>query len=151
MDLQKEYFDDNKLGNVSLKQVPPVESAFADTDPNEWVFVRARTATRDAPLYSEGIYRVLKTLSAPPLVDEGVESLTENEVLERMPDGPESRMAVPSIKGEYLTVKEIKPDETEDGHVYPETYGKTTVIPVEYVIETMNYDEVMVELIDETL
>ena len=145
--LQEEFFSDPKLGNHRLTDVG-VSSGFGSDEPEKWVYVRARTSSRDAPLYSEGIYRVLSTTDGDPL-EPGVS--TTDDILDEMPRGPRRRMAVPSPHGEYLSVVEVRPDEQGDGTVEPRTGGQSSVIPVEYVIEPLTYDEVVVELIDERL
>lgn len=146
--LQDEFFDDPKFGNVSASDITVDNSFHSADDPEDWVFVRARTQSRDVMLYNEGIYRVLRCKSASPLTEEPVETVSEEEVLDRMPRQYRENMVVPSPSGGYLSVKEVTASENGDGTISVKTKGRTEKIPVEFVIEILTYDEVVVELLD---
>lgn len=147
--LREEYFSESHLDNHSLEDIGKPD--MTESDPENWVYVRARVSIRSSGLYSESICRVLRRKNAQPLVDDGIERMTVDEVVDEMPRGPREQYALPSIKGGYLSVVEVKPDEQSDGTIIPQTRGRSTTIPVEYVIEPLSYDEVVTELVDETL
>jgi hypothetical protein len=149
-ELYTEYFDESHLDNYSIDDIKKPSTGISSTEPEEWSFVRARTMSRGVGLYSEGLCRVLSVTSGSPLTD-STEVISTDEVLDRMPKGPKERKSVPSLKGDYLTVKEVRPEENEDGTVEPRTKGRTSVIPIEFVIEPLSYDEAISHLIDETL
>lgn len=146
-ELTDEYFDDAALGDYT---VADIETPQGSSDPSDWSYVYARTGTRNSQLFSTGMYRVLSTVRDTPLAQDAVEVVSTDDILDRMPDGPRSRMAVPSLHGQYLTVKEVHPTEHDDGRVEPRTTGRSAVIPIEYVIEPLSYDEVILRLIDRT-
>lgn len=148
--LYEEYFNESHLDNYKMSDIEKPDNGLSSTEPENWSFVHARTMSRGVSLYSEGLYRVLSTTSGKPLTD-STEIINIDEVLDRMPRGPRERKSIPSMKGDYLTVKEVKPRENEDGTVEPYTTGRTSVIPIEFVIEPLSYNEAMTRLIDETL
>lgn len=142
------FFDEPEFGSVSVSDMNVERSWDNSEDPQEWELVRARVQNRDVMLYNEGIYKVYKYESCEPLVEEPVETLTESEILDRMPKNLRDRYVVPSPSGEYITVVEVVSRENEDGTIRLETKGQTRTIPVEFVKERLTYDEVIVELID---
>lgn len=117
--------DETDLGKFSLADI---------ADPNEEdepVTVVARVHDRGSPLYSEGVYEVVRTHEYDPIskqLDTPTTMSAEELADEHMPRKPRRRMAVPSLKGQYLTVKEHQPDR--------DSVGRTSMIPVEYVIST---------------
>lgn len=147
--LQDEFFDEPEFGSVKLDDIDADGSWDNSDDESEWTYVRARTQSRNVMLYNEGIYRVYRTKSTDPLTDEVVERVTLDEILERMPRSERENHVVPSPSGGYLTVVEVLPRENNDGTVYLTTTGRTSTIPVEFVKETLTYDEAFLELCDE--
>lgn len=146
--LQDEFFDEPEFGSVSLSDLDVDGSLSTSDDPEDWQYVRARTQSRDVMLYNEGLYKVMMSNSNAPLTDEVVETMSVDEVLERMPKRQRENKVVPSPSGDYITVIEVRASENEDGTIEVETSGRTSTIPVEFVKETVTYDEVVVELLD---
>lgn len=147
--LQDEFFDDPEFGSVSLSELDVDGSWEKSDDPEDWQFVRARTQSRDVMLYNEGLYKVIRSNSNSPLTDEVVETVSVDEILDRMPKRQRENNVVPSPSGDYITVIEVRASENSDGTIDVETSGRTSTIPVEFVKETVSYDEVVVELLDE--
>lgn len=146
--LQDEFFDEPEFGSVSLADLDVDGSLSTPDDPEDWQYVQARTQSRDVMLYNEGLYKVLRSSSNAPLTDEVVETISIDEVLERMPKQQRENKVVPSPSGDYITVIEVFARENEDGTIKVETSGRTSTIPVEFVKETVTYDEVVVELLE---
>lgn len=147
--LQEEFFDDPEFGNVSLSDLDVDGSWDKSDNPEDWQYVRARTQSRDVMLYNEGLYKVIRSQSSSPLTDEVVETVSIDEVLERMPKRQRENKVVPSPSGDYITVIEVRGSENEDGTIDVTTSGRTSTIPVEFVKDAVTYDEVVVELLDE--
>jgi len=145
--LREKFFDEPDFGSVSISDLNVENSMTKSSPPEEWTFVRARTQTRDVLLYSEGIYKVIYTKQSSPLTTESVETVSVDEIVERMPKSERENKVVPSPSGEYITVAEIHKTENEDGTIGLGT-TRTSTIPVEFVKEQLTYDEVIVELID---
>lgn len=154
IDLHDHFFGDRpEFGETRLDAIEAVgETGFGQKADDEWAYVHARTQDRGCMVYSEGIYRVLTTTRDRPLRErlDGPVADTD-EVVEAMPKQPRDRQAVPSPSGEYLSVKKVAAREQPDGTIEVDTTGRSTTIPVEYVIEPLTYDEVVCELIDDEL
>lgn len=161
LDLYDEFFGDAKFGTVTLDDIGTVQTP---DDPEQWTYVRARTGGRDTLLYSEGIYVVRRTRSDRSLVErleqqghtdkiaDGRVKASVDDVEQAMPSFARASMAVPSLRGEYLDVRDVRAREQDDGTIRVETgAGFSDTIPVEYVIETLTYDEVVCELLDAEL
>lgn len=114
--------DDTSFDNFTLDDIEDPEES---DDP---VTVVARVHDRGSPLYNEGVYEVLRKYEYKPIseqVEKGTTMKPEELAEEYMPRKPRRRMAYPSLRGQYLRVREHRPDRTT---------GRTSVIPVEYVI-----------------
>jgi hypothetical protein len=74
--------------------------------------------------------------------------MKKEEVLQKMPNNARRRQAVPSIKGQYLTVKECSLEKKENGDYDIKTVGKTHVIPVEFVIDGLSKNQAILNVMD---
>jgi hypothetical protein len=148
INFNEEFYSDEGLASHTLDDVDEPER---NTTPDNWSFVRARDSTRGVGMYSEGLYRVTSKTSGKPITSEVTETVDIDTLVDRMPSSPRKRKAIPSIRGEYLTIKEVRGSENADGTISVETIGRTSVIPVEYVLEPLSYNYVVAELVDEEL
>lgn len=150
--LEEEFFDEPEFGSVSLNDLDVKASWDSTENPKEWCFVYARTMTRDTPFYNEKIYRVRRSFTGDPLVENGgVGTMTEDEIIDKMPRKAAQNYVVPSPRGEYITVVEVRANEQEDGTIELDTITGTKTIPVEFVKRKMSYDEVVVELLNDNM
>lgn len=133
-DLRERFYKEDKFDKYTVDEI------------NE--FIEARVMSRNVPLYDEGIYKVLEKRSYNSLIDTSVEVLDLDEVLDRMPGNLRKNYVVPSIKGDYLTVIECTLDKTEGGEYEIDTIGRTDVIPIELVINTLSENQAVLELMD---
>lgn len=157
--LSKVLYDDEKLGSYSLSDICSGKISYdIGDDPKKWVFVRAQTGDRGVMIKSRGIYVVLRTKKYNRLIENlDTESRETNhfkisEIVDSMPLKERQSKVVPSIQGEYLTVKEVQGSEKSNGRVeIQKSSGFASDIPVEYVIEPLTYDEAVLELIDRSI
>jgi len=157
--LSEVLYDDENLGNYSLSDICSGKISYDIGDePEKWCFVRAQTGDRGVMIKSRGVYVVLRTKKYDRLIEnldtEGKETnhFKMSEIVDAMPRKERRSKVAPSIKGEYLTVKEVQGYENSDGRIdIQKSSGFTSDIPVEYVIEPLSYDEVVVELIDQSI
>lgn len=146
--LDEEFFDDPELRTVRLDDLGDVKS-YNDDDPQNWTFVEARDQDRGVQIYSEGIYKVIRTKDVTPLVQQGVEKLFESDIEERMPTRLWNNRVVPSPSGEYITIQEVSANKNPDGTIRElKTVGDRQTIPVEFVKNVVSYDEVILDLLD---
>lgn len=145
--LTDEFFDEEELGTKTLNSLDVPKSWDKSTNPKDWSYVYARSQTRDAPLYTDSYFRVLRSQNEDPLTD-SVETMTVEEILERMPTKLKENYVVPSPSGGYLTMVEVRGKEMEDGTITIEKFGQPVTIPVELVYRQLTYDEIVVELLD---
>lgn len=145
--LKEEYFDESEFGSVSATDLDVSQSWDKSDNPEDWVFVRARTQSRDVMLYEDGIYRVRRTQISDPITKD-IEVLSLDEILDRMPRTLRQNKVVPSPSGEYITVAKVTSTEQSDGTIAIDTISQTKTIPVEFVKETLSYDKVVVELLN---
>lgn len=153
-----EVLYDDELAQYDLESITSEKISYGLSDnPKDWTYVRARTGDRGVPIKSTGIRVVLETRSHKPLInklEKKFDSETSHYELSQCVEGMPRRMrrnkVQPSIRGEYLTVKEVRGREKENGRIEVEkSSGFSSKIPVEYVIEPLTYDEVVSELIDD--
>lgn len=157
--LSEVLYDDESLGNYSLSDICSRKISYdIGDDPEKWCFVRAQTGDRGVMIKSRGIYVVLRTKKYDRLIEnldtEGKETnhFKTSEIVDAMPRKERRSNVAPSIRGEYLTVKEVLGREDSEGRVkVQKSSGFTSDIPVEYVIEPLTYDEVVLELIDQQM
>lgn len=157
--LSEVLYDDNKLGNYSLSDICSRRISYdIGDDPEQWCFVRSQTGDRGVMIKSRGIYVVLRTKKYDRLIenlqtdDKETNHFKTSEIVDAMPRKERRSKVAPSIKGEYLSIKEVQGYEDSDGRISIEkSSGFTSDIPVEYVIEPLSYDEVVVELIDQNV
>lgn len=153
-------YDSDELGNYTLDEITNACISFdlAD-DPRQWTYVRAQTGDRGCMIKDTDMHVVLRTKTYKPLLDE-LQATVDNETnhytlsecVDAMPRKMKRNSAVPSIRGEYLTIKKIRGFERDDGRIRVEkSSGFASTIPVEYVISPITYDEVVSELIDRNL
>ena len=140
-------FDGTKFRNITVANLDCDTSFDKSSDPQDWCLVRARSQSRSAPLYTEGLFKVLKCETHDSLTDDTM-VLDVTEVLKRMPQDLKANDVIPSPCGEYVTIIEIYGSENSDGTISLETKSTTQTIPVELVMESVTYDEAVVELLD---
>lgn len=152
-----EVLYDDELAQYDLESITSEKISYNLSDnPKNWTYVRARTGDRGVPIKSTGTHVVLETKSHKPLIEElerKFDSDTSHyklsQCVEAMPRRMRRNKVQPSVRGEYLTVKEIRGREKENGRIeVVKSSGFSSTIPVEYVIETVTYDEVISKLID---
>lgn len=151
-----EVIYDDKLGQYDLESITSERiSGNLPDNPKKWTYVRARTGNRGVPIKSTGMHVVLKTKSHRTLIkelerkfDSETDHYKPEQCEEAMPGKMRKNKVQPSVRGEYLTVKDIEGREKEDGRIEVVKSGRLSRIPVEYVIEPLTYDEVVLELID---
>lgn len=139
--VKDEFFDDATLDQVSLSDLNFSKSNRNTDDPEEWAYVRSRTGTRDTLLYSEGVYKVLNVTSDDPIEDD----VSEERILDQMPLKMKRNQVVPSLAGDYATLKEVTTHEADDGTVTLRTIGRVKYVPIEYVLEVLTYDDAVSE------
>lgn len=150
-------YDEKFLANHSLSDVCDHRISFDIGDePKDWNYVRARAGVRGNPLFSQGIYVILRTKKYRSLKEElgsdhkDTAHYTSDEIIDAMPRKERRFQVVPSRRGEYMTINEVRAREMEDGRIEVErSAGHSSDIPVEFVIEPLSYDEVVVELIED--
>lgn len=140
-------FDNSKFSTVTLAELDCSRSFDTSDNAKEWQIIRARSQSRDAPIYTEGLFKILRCQSTEPLTD-SVQKLSKNEIIDRMPSRLADNNVIPSPSGEYVDVIEIYGSENENGTISLSTRSRSQYIPVELVIETVTYDEAILELID---
>lgn len=142
-DLNEEYYDDSELCNHSLEDF---KRKNIGKSREEDVYVKAKVGTRQSMIASKRICRVLGKIDGSPLTEEKTESVTEEEILDRMPKKAVESYAVPSIKGEYLEILEFRDATQDDDGEYNLIKGSYETIPVEYVIDILDYNDAVLEL-----
>lgn len=140
-------FDSPKFDTVTLSKLNCSREFDTTDDPEKWQIVRARSQSRDAPLYTDGLHKVVRCRNTDPL-SESVQTLSKDEIIDRMPTELAKNNVIPSQRGEYVDIIEIYGSENSDGTIQLNTRSRTQYIPIELVIETVTYDEAVVELLD---
>lgn len=133
--LNEQYFNEDELGNYTLEDI-------------EEDFAECKVMTRDTPIYSQGIYKILYKNNYKKLIQEKVETLEKDTILEKMPNNARKRKSVPSIQGQYLTVKECTLQKKDNGEYDVKTIGNTHVIPVEFIIKPLTKNQAIIQLMD---
>lgn len=143
-DLRSIYYDDKDLENFTLDSFS--RSDVGNKNQEDDIYVKAKVGTKDSPLFSKKVCRVMGFFGNTPLTDESVEKVTEEEVEERMPRKAVEHLSVPSLRGEYLEVVECSHVEYEFDGSDKISFHNYYIIPVEYVIETYEYNEAINEI-----
>jgi hypothetical protein len=153
-----EVLYDDELGQYDLESITSEKISYNLPDePEKWTYIRARAGDRGVPIKSTGIHVVLETKSHKSLIEElerKFDSDTSHyklsQCVEAMPRRMRRNKVQPSVRGEYLTIKEVRGREKEDGRIeVVKSSGFSSKIPVEYVIEPLTYNKVVSELIDD--
>lgn len=123
-----------------------------------WNFVRAQEGDRGAMIKSRDIFVILRTKKYKKLIEnlqtekKDTNHFKMSKIVDAMPHKERKQMVMPSIRGEHLTIKKVRGYEDSNGRTNVEkSSGFSSNIPVEYVIEPLTYDEVVVELIDQKI
>lgn len=142
-DLNEEYYDSPELCSYELSDFKGKKMGRSREDD---VYVKAKVGTRDTMLSSTEVCRVTGKVNGSRLIEDKIERLSEDEILDRMPHKAVSHMSVPSIRGEYLKVIECRGVTQDDDGNYELISGNHYIIPVEYVIDILDYNSAILEL-----
>lgn len=137
---------EDKFQNIKVKDLDCTREFDTSDDPKDWCLVRARSQDRSAPIYTDGLFKVLRCEKYDSLTED-VEVLDVDQILDRMPTKLEKNKVIPSPSGEYIDIIQIYGSENADGTINLKTKSRSQTIPVELVIEPVTYDKAVVELL----